>query len=338
MKYVEFKKFTDENGACPIYLFEGEEVYFHEKGFALLKERFLQEPTLDYVSFDGGALKGEKLKALADAVRCFPFISQKRFVKITEFYPSEKDYEQYIKPLFETPSTHTILMIVNTSKAKKTKDGEKGGADLSKKPSVTYVDCARSDEETIKKWIYLTCKRAGVYADGITCGKIVSYCVGDMSRVAKETEKLLSYCEAQKLERITDELVDLLVYPDADYKIFELANALARKNYSEYMKIIKELTSRGFNETALLSSLASYFKGLYEVSVCKGSDREVAIALGMKEYPVKKNREQAAKFTKTGLLSAYQTVYGAISGIKCGELTSDAALKSVTMQLFFEKK
>ena len=31
MKYVEFKKFTDENGALPIYLFEGEEVYFREK-------------------------------------------------------------------------------------------------------------------------------------------------------------------------------------------------------------------------------------------------------------------------------------------------------------------
>ena len=44
MKYVEFKKFTDDNGARPIYLFEGEEVYFREKGEALLKERFLQEP------------------------------------------------------------------------------------------------------------------------------------------------------------------------------------------------------------------------------------------------------------------------------------------------------
>ena len=64
VKYVEFKKFTDENGACPIYLFEGEEVYFREKGEQLLRSLYVQEPTLDYVSFDGGALKGEKLKAL----------------------------------------------------------------------------------------------------------------------------------------------------------------------------------------------------------------------------------------------------------------------------------
>ena len=43
MKYIEFKKYTDENGAQPIYLFEGEEVYFREKGEALLKSRYLQE-------------------------------------------------------------------------------------------------------------------------------------------------------------------------------------------------------------------------------------------------------------------------------------------------------
>ena len=61
MKYVDFKKYTDEHGAQPIYLFEGEEAYFREKGEGLLKSRYLQEATLDYASFDGSALKGERL-------------------------------------------------------------------------------------------------------------------------------------------------------------------------------------------------------------------------------------------------------------------------------------
>ena len=158
---------------------------------------------------------------------------------------------------------------------------DKGGqkANLQKKPSVTFVDCARSDEETIKKWIFVTCKRAGVYADGVTCGKLANYCVYDMARIAQETEKLLGYCTAVGVERLTDDLVDELVYPDAEYKIYELANALARKNYSTYMRVVKDLSTRGFNETSLLSSLASYFKGLYETSLCKGSDQDVAAAL-----------------------------------------------------------
>ena len=95
VKYVEFKKFTDENGARPIYLFEGEEVYFREKGEQILKNLFVQELTLDYASFDGGALKGGKMNALVDAVRCFPFVSQKRLVRVTELYPTDKEFENY---------------------------------------------------------------------------------------------------------------------------------------------------------------------------------------------------------------------------------------------------
>lgn len=331
MKYVDFKKFTDENGAQPIYLFEGEEVYFREKGEALLRAKYLQEPTLDYAAFDGGALKGEKICAVTDAANCFPFVSERRIVQVSEFYPTEKEFEQYLADFFNNPPRDSILLITNSSK------GKTGTAALAKKPNVTFVDCSRSDEETIKKWIYVTCKRAGLYADGVTCGKLASYCVYDMSRIAKETEKLIGYCEATGAQRLTDEIVDGLVYPDAEYKIFELANALSKKNYSAFMHIMKELSTRGFNETSLLSSLASYFKGLYEISISKGSDKEIATALGIKEYAAKKNREQAAKFTKAELLDCYNAVYGAISEIKCGELTAPSALKTVTARLFFGK-
>ena len=152
MKYVDFKKFTDENGAQPIYLFEGEESYFRDKGEALLKARYLQEATLDYAAFDGAGLKGDKIRDLIAAANSFPFISEKRVVKVSEFYPTEKDYETYLKEFFEDPSTDSILMICNSQKSKT------GSAALAKKPNVTYVDCSRSDEETVKRWIYLTCK------------------------------------------------------------------------------------------------------------------------------------------------------------------------------------
>ena len=329
MKYVELKKFTDEKGAMPIYLFEGEEVYFHEKGESLLKELFLQEPTLDYVAFEGSALKGDKLKELVSAISSFPFVSLKRVVKVSEFYPTDKEYDLYLKPIFENPPQAGLLLIVNTSKGK--------NAVLSKKPNVTFIDCTRSDEETIKKWIYLTCKKAGVYADTITCGKIASYCIHDMARIAGETEKLLAYCEATASDRLTDEMVEELVYADSEYKIYELANALSRRNYSAFMKIVKDLSARGFNETSLLSSLASYFKGLYETAISEGGDKEVAASLGIKEYAAKKNREQAAKFTKRELLDLYDAVYLAISDVKCGEKTAQSAFKGFVAKLFFGK-
>jgi hypothetical protein len=72
------------------------------------------------------------------------------------------------------------------------------------------------------------------------------------------------------------------------------------------------------------------------VTIC--ADKEVAAALGIKEYAARKNREQAAKFTKQGLLDTYQAVYEAVSGIKGGMLTPSGALKMATMRLFFGEK
>jgi DNA polymerase III delta subunit len=157
-----------------------------------------------------------------------------------------------------------------------------------------------------------------------------------MSRIAMETEKLLGYCVSTGVERLTDEIVDSLVYPDTEYKKYELSNALARKNYSAFMKILKDLLAHGYNETELLSTLASYFKTLYEVSISRGSDGDIATALGLKEYAVKKNREQAAKFTKEEILEYYNTVFNAISALKCGEITPSGALKAITAKLFFK--
>ncbi|MBQ7924406.1 MAG: DNA polymerase III subunit delta [Clostridia bacterium] len=328
MKYVDFKKFTDERGAQPIYLFEGDDAYFREKGEAMLKSTYVQEPTLDFAAFDGASLKGDGIKQLADAWNSFPFISERRMVRVNEFYPTEKDYEAYLKTLFENPPQGGMLVIVNSSKAKT------GHAVLSKKPNVTHVDCGRADEETVQKWIRITCKRAGVFADGATCAKISAYCVQDMSRVAGETEKLICYCQATNTQYLTDEIVDLLVYPDAEYKIYELANTIYRKNLGAYTRIANELMTKGFNELALLSSLASYFRNLYEVSILKGGDKEVAATLGIKEYAAKKKREEAAKFGD-GLLRIYNDVYTAISDAKCGKITFPSAWKTVTTRLFF---
>ncbi|MBQ8884844.1 MAG: DNA polymerase III subunit delta [Clostridia bacterium] len=329
MKYVDFRKYIEENGAPRICLLEGEEEYFRTKGSEMLVGKYVMEPTLDYASFDGAALKGEKIKTLVAAVESYPFLSERRVVRVTEFYPTEKDYEGYLKPLFENPPEFSLFLIVNTNKS------VKGAIKLSDKPNVTHVDCGRADEETIKKWIYVTAKRAGLYIDGVTCGKLVAYCTLDMARVAKETEKLITYARATGSDRITDETVDEVVYPDSEYKIYELATALSRKNYSAYMRILKELLTKGFDELSLLSSLVYHFKGLYEVVVSRGTDREIATALGMKEYAVRKSREQAQKLGKAEVLRCYRLVNGAIGAVKSGELTPPSALDKVTASLLF---
>lgn len=327
MKFVNFKKSLND-GASPIYLFDGEEEYFKERGEEMLKSRFLGEPSLNYSVFQGENLKGSAITSLIAAAESFPFMSEKRIVKAVDFYPSEKDYEQYLRSYFENPQNNTIFLIVNSS-------GSKGKYfDLKKAPNVTYVDCSRADEETVLRWIYTRFKRAGVSVDTESCERIMAYCLCDMSRIACETDKLLAYAGADF--KIGREQVDEIVYKDTNYRLYEMTNAISTGRYSAYLSILNELSSKGVDEMAVLNTVCSYFRTMYEILCLRKSDTETARILNMKEYPVKKNRMQGERFGYSFVKDKYFSVLRAINDVKCGKLTPQGALLKVNAAIFFE--
>ena len=325
MKFVLFKNSLKE-GAAPIYLFDGEEEYFKERGEEMLKERFLGEPSLNYSAFHGETLKGAALSSLVAAAQSFPFMSEKRIVKVTDFYPTEKEYETYLKGYFENPSADTILLIVNSSRPK-------GKFDLKKMPNVTYVDCGKADEETVLRWIYTQFRRAGVRADTDCCERVMHYCLGDMSRIAGETEKLIAY--AGQGGAVSPEDVDAVVYKDAEYKTYEMTGAFGAGNYAKFLSVQRELMEKGADEGAVLNALCAYLRNLLEILLLKKSDAETARALGMNEYAVKMSRRQANAVGAARVRVCWEYVYAAISGVRSGELTAPAALLKVNAQLFY---
>lgn len=329
MKFTEFKKDLQTNGARPIYYLEGEDAYFRDKTIELLRA-LVKEPTLNASSFVGASLKGDKIRDLTDAVYTLPFMSEKRLVLVSDFYPGEKDYETYLKPIFVNPSDTTVLVVANMAGKPKT-----GACELKKKPNVTAVDCSRADEETVTKWVYVTLKRAGVSADGMASGAVARYCNCDMARVSKETEKLIEY--AGEGGTITVKDVDELVYKDAEYKIYELTQAAAGGNYARFIAIMDSMVGKGFDENSFLNALCSHFRTLWEVRTAKGTNAQVGETLGMKEYAVKKTREQAGRFSEKALKGYYDAFYSALAGVRAGEITLSAALKTAISKIFFEK-
>lgn len=326
MKFVLFKKSLEE-GAAPVYLFDGEEEYFKERGEEMLKSKFLQEPSLNYTVLQGDTLKGAQMSALIAAVQCVPFLSQKRIVKVTDFFPTEKDYTTYLKPYLENPQRDTILLIINSASPKgKT-------VDLRKAPNVTWVDCSRADDDTVLRWIYTQFKRAGITADTECCERIMRYCLSDMSRISGETEKLIAF--ASDTKKVTAQDVDAVVYKDAEYKTYEMSNALGIKNYGKFMAVQNELLAKGMDETAVLNALCSYYRGMFEIILLRKSDAETAKILGMKEYGVKMNRRQAEMIGLHRVEECFRCINGALSRMKTGEISASAALQVVNLQLFF---
>lgn len=323
MKFTQLKEDIAQ-GARSIYLAEGDDAYFRTKTEEQIKAAFLSMPELNFSAFDGAALKGAAINDALSALSAFPFMSEKRIVKISEFYPTDGEYENYLKPFFENFPESAILLIVNS---------QKKGVDLKRKKQVTYIDCNRADRETVARWAYLTLKRAGIAAPVEACEAVAGYCLCDMARVSRETEKLIEW--GKDAGKITLPDVDALVYKDADYRIYQMTNAIARKDFSTFSVILTELTQKGFDVNAVIASLLNYFKTLLFVLTTNLPDAEIASTLKTTDYILGKNRQQARAVGREKLAEYVGKLYSLASSLKSGVITADGALEGVIAEIFF---
>ena len=179
MKYTEFKNDLENGKAFSIYLFEGEDAYFRERGLTLLKSKFVSEPSLNFVNFDSDVSNSELLTSLEG----YPFMSEKRLTVVREFYPKSDYIKRGLGGFLDNPSPTSILVILN----------EKPCELIKKYSSVCVVECSKQDSTLIARWIKAECAKAEVLIDGETAKLIVDFCLSDMTRIENETKKLCSY-------------------------------------------------------------------------------------------------------------------------------------------------
>lgn len=326
MKFTQLTK-SLQQAVAPAYLIEGEEAYFRDAAVKAITEAVnISQPLLNNVRYEGESLKGDRLLSFRDELFTLPFFDEKRIVRVYGFFPAEKEFESVLAPYLENPCETTVLLIVNEGK-------KANAAELKKKKNLTFVDCAREDEETLSRWLFSLMRRMGLVPDADACALMVRFCARDASRMKAETEKLLSLLGEG--ERVTGAHIEEYVTKDAEYKIYEMTQAASRGNFAKFQEIANDLMKKGFDEHALLSSLTSHFETLAAVSNMKGSDEEIAKALSQNAYAVKKNREAARRLGKERVKELYEGLYGLSSGAKSGKFQKQGALFLATAKIFF---
>lgn len=302
MRYTEFKNGLGNGDMFSVYLFEGEDAYFRERGLTLLKNKFVSEPSLNFVSFNGDVSIGELLSSLEG----FPFMSEKRLTVVREFYPKAEFVKSGLGSFLDNPSPTGIFVVLN----------EKSCETLKKYSSVCVVDCSKQDVSLIVRWIKAECLKAQVTIDGETAKLLAEYCSLDMTRIETETNKLISYAGDNGV--IDKKAVDSMVARDTEYKIYELTDYVAKKKFDLALAVIKDMLSKGETMQRILVSIYNYYRRLLLSAISDKSVSELATAFGVKEFAARKTKEQASMFKKRSLKKAVDVLTDADYRIKSG--------------------
>ena len=301
MKYTEFKKSVDDADYKGIYLFEGEDVFFSNRGLSLLKEKLVTEPELNLKTFSDGVTENELISSLES----YPFMSEYRITVVKEFYP-DKNHLKGLKGYLDNPYPNSILVIQNVKPCDA----------LKKFSSVCVVDCSKADAQLLTRWIKAEGKKNGVYFEDNAAELLIEYCLSDMTRINTETHKLISY--ALKTGTVTADDVDALVSKDTEYKVYELTDCIGRRKFEDSLKIIGELLSKGETEQRLIVSIYNYLRRLLHVAISDLGNAELATLLGVKEFAVQKLKKQSSLFKKKALKTAVDLLSNADYQIKSG--------------------
>ncbi len=304
LNFTQFKNGIASGEEFSVYLLEGEDAYFRERGLALIKETFLTEPSINTAVFTSDNLNYDEF---ISSIYSYPLMSKKRVTVIREFYPKVEAITGEFKNFLENPPSEDVLVIVN----------EKSHDIFKKYKSVCFVDCSKADPAVIARWIKAKLLSNNIEIDFETAGILRDYCLSDMTRIENETEKLISYL---KSGTVTKEIIDNTVTRSTEYKIYEMTDYLGKKRVDMALSVIKDMLGKGETPTLILSSIYNYFRRLLHTAISGKSTDELAKFFGVKEYAVTKLIAQSKMFKKKELKRAVDYLVDADYKIKSGRV------------------
>lgn len=155
---------------------------------------------------------------------------------------------------------------------------------------ITSVCCDKLDSSDIVRWIVAYGKRQGVIVDSTVARKICDYCLQDMSRIERETQKLVDYGE------VSEQSVDLLVHRDTEFAVFNLSKTITAKNAGAAEELYRGLIASGEDPRGIFALLYNFYRRAYYVKTSDLSNEKLAELLNVKPFAVARAADIAAKY------------------------------------------
>lgn len=180
-----------------------------------------------------------------------------------------------------------------------------------KKAKANIIEFNKFDEHSLKSYVQ---KRIDV-SDEIAI-ILARYCNNEVSRLDNEIHKLKHLDQ-----EITLNVVNDLVTPPLDDRIFEMINCVAKRNGTTTFELYSDLIELGESPIKIVSLLYTKFKQILIVqSLFNSSNAEIAGKSGLNFYQVNYARELCGQFTSDRLVTIIQTVFRCEVAMKTGKL------------------
>ncbi len=231
----------------------------------LLKEKYAKLITYD--------LSEVNIDLVINELDTYSFFNEEKIVyaKNADFLTSTKSLIEHniskLEKYLINPNLNNIL-IISCSKM----DGKKNIVKLIKEK----CQIINNDIDLVS---YVNKKCQNIKIDNLTINYFLSNMGNDISRINNELDKLIEFCNS----KITKDDIDLITIKKIDANIFNLIDAIIKKDKKKSLLIYQELINYGEDFFKIFITLSNQIRLIYQIKVLKDlSNDEICNILKLK--------------------------------------------------------
>lgn len=302
---LEVNKELKKNNIFPIYYLCGEDSYNIDITLAHIQKKAAPFIASD---FDKETIYGENKTYIEviDFAQAFPFGSEKKLIifKQAEKPKDKKELVRYI----ESPAEFTILICIH--------DGT-----ISNPESEPYNTLLKNGYlfqakelkgKHLLDWLLSEIESRGKKITNENAGLMIDI-VGESKQLLElQLDKILLFLGEK--DEITLEAVTSLSTRLKEYSIFDLQNAIGKKNKELALKYAYNLLEKGNDLVMILAMLTKYFTGLARVSELISTnvnEYQAARIVGTHPYYYKDYIEARSKYSDKEIVNAFRALLNA---------------------------
>jgi DNA polymerase-3 subunit delta len=263
---------VSRNNLLPVYYFFGEESYSLDIGLKAVEKAVQPFISSD---FDKETFYGENrtLSEVLDFASAFPFGSEKKFIVFKEFekVKDKKILTSYLK----SPPDFTVMVLIH--------NGIINGFKTEPYPTLIekkFIFAAKELRgENLLSWIINYCESSGKYLSRENAQLLIDIVGDNRNLIESQLEKIFTFLSERKEILIDD--INALSTELKEFNIFDLQNAVGKKDKATAIKVAYKLLDQGDEPTFIIYMLTRYFTGLSRINELRDKNLPEQTAAGI---------------------------------------------------------
>ncbi len=269
------------------------------------------------------------------AIKSLPFMGDRRMVIIRDLVTNTKkaDMDIWVDGLKSSPQSSIVIFWETTSP--KTLEKKAIFKALKDEADVHHYPFPELDGTKLGKWIATRVKERGGTIGRQAMQGLIERVGPDLWQMDHEISKLVSFASGKQIDL---EMVDRLVHASFEGKIFDLIDAISRRQPKQALKLLEEERWSGANDHYLLTMLGRQVRILLGARALLDENpavtkQELASALSVHPFVAQKALQQARGFNMDTLRSAHDLLFEFDQKLKTGQIDAKLAVDLTTTKL-----